>query len=76
MTRASRIHPILSAYQELHGAFNFGKTPLVPIGIKVIVHEKPIIRKSWETHGVDGWYLGLTMKHYRCHDVYITKTRG
>lgn len=76
MMRASRVHPTLSAYQELHGAFDFSKTPLAPIGIRVIVHEKLMVHKSWATHGVDGWYLGPAMKHYMYHSVYITKTRG
>ena len=40
------------------------------------MHEKLMVRKLWATHGVDGWYLGPAMKHYRCHTVYITKTRG
>ena len=34
MLQASRIHPSLSAYNELHGVFGFSKTPLVPLKIK------------------------------------------
>ena len=32
-------------------------------------------RKTWETHGENGWYLGMATSHYRCHRVYIPKTR-
>ena len=31
---------------------------------------------SWAVHGVKQWYLVPSTEHYRCHWVYITKTRG
>ena len=46
MLRASRIHPSLSAYNELYGAFDFNKTPLAPLEIRIIIHEKPSQRAS------------------------------
>ena len=76
MLRASRIYPSLSTYNELYGAFDFNKTPLAPLGIKIIIHEKPAQRASWDLHGVDGRYLGPAMEHYRCYRVYVTKTRA
>ena len=30
----------------------------------------------WASHGVKDWYIGPSMNHYRCHHVYVTKTRG
>jgi hypothetical protein len=41
LLRASRINPCLSAYTQLSGAFDYNATPLVPPGIKCIIHEKP-----------------------------------
>jgi hypothetical protein len=35
LLRPSPINPKLSAYAQIHGAFNFDKTPLAPPGIKV-----------------------------------------
>jgi hypothetical protein len=35
---ASRINPWLSAYAQVHGAFNFNHTPLAPPGTRVLVH--------------------------------------
>ena len=42
----------------------------------MIIHEKPTVRGTWESHGVKGWYLGPSMNHYWFHCVYVTKTRG
>ena len=74
LLRTSRINPKLSAHAQLHGAFDFNCTPLVPPGTKIIVHEKPQQRASWAPHGVDGWYLGPALHHYRCYRTYIIKT--
>jgi hypothetical protein len=58
LLRQSRINPKLSAYAQLEGNFDYNKTPLAPLGIKVVIHEKCGARRTWAPHGVDGWYLG------------------
>jgi hypothetical protein len=58
LLRQSRMNPRLSAHSFLNGPFNFNRTPLAPVGTKVIVHENPSIRGTWDAHGVDGWYIG------------------
>ena len=40
----SRVHPKISAYTEINVSFNSTKTPLAPIGIKVLVHENSNVR--------------------------------
>jgi hypothetical protein len=50
--------------------------PLAPPGTKVVIHEKPQQRKTWDPHGAEGWYLGPAMEHYRCHRVFTNKTRA
>jgi len=40
MLRQSRINPKLSAHDQLFGTFNYNRTPLAPLGTKVIIHEK------------------------------------
>ena len=75
LLRPSRINPMLSAEASLNGAFDYNSTPLAPPGTKVIVYETPDVRKTWDPHGVDGWYIGSAPKHYRCHRTYISKTR-
>ena len=74
MLRPSRLNPRLSAYAQLEGSFNFNATPLAPPGTKVVVHETPAARKSWAPHGIEGWYVGPAMKHYRCFRCFIPKT--
>jgi hypothetical protein len=74
LLRGSRINPQLSAQAQVHGAFDYNRTPLAPPGIRVLVHEKPATRGTWAPHAVDGWYLGPAMHHYRCYRVWIWET--
>ena len=76
LIRQSRMNPRLSGYAQLHGEFNYDAAPLPPPGKQVIIHENPTVRGTWASHGVKGWYLGPSTNHYRCHHVYVTKTRG
>ena len=76
MLRASCLNPKISAYMALERAFDYKKTTLAPPGTKVVIHEKPDKRASWAAHGVDGWYLGPAVEHYRCYRVYVTNTRA
>jgi len=73
LLRNSRINPRLSAEAQLNGQFDYNRTPLAPIGIKVIIHEKPGQKKTWDPHGALGWYLGMAPHHYRCWRIYVTK---
>lgn len=74
LLRASRINPRLSAQAQLHGAFDFNRTPLAPAGTRVMIHEKASVRGTWAPHAVDGWYLGPAEHHYRCYRVYVKET--
>jgi hypothetical protein len=76
LLRKSRINPRKSAYAQLNGHFDFNRTPLAPSGTLVIAHKKPDQRASWDPHGLDGYYLGPALDHYRCYPVHITKTKG
>ena len=76
MLRACRHNLKLSAYEALEGTFNYDATPMAPPGCKVIAFEAPGQRKTWAPHGVNGYYLGPAMDHYRCHTVYITSTHS
>lgn len=75
LTRTSRINPKLSAWAQLHGTFDFNRTPLGPPGSRVVVHDKPANRTSWAPHGLDGYYLGPALESYRCYRVWIRDTR-
>ena len=75
MMRSSRINPAISAYQQLNGKYDYASHPLAPPGIRVVAHVKPQQRESWAPHGLDGFYVGPALDHYRCYyNVWITKT--
>ena len=74
LLRSSRVNPRLSAYAYLNGNFDFNKTPLAPLGTKVVVHLKPDQRASWAYHGQAGWYVGPSREHYRCVKCYIPES--
>jgi hypothetical protein len=74
--RQSRINPRVSAYAQLYVHFDFNQAPMAPPGTRVVAHERPQQRASWDHHGVDGWYLGPAPDHYRCYRFHINKTKA
>ena len=76
LLRSSRINNNLSAYEQLEGTFDFNKTPLAPLGTKVLAYEMPSHQKTWDKHGKEGWYVGPAMKHYQCYRVLVKATQG
>jgi len=75
LLRASRLDPSVSAYQQLHGAYDFNSTPIAPPGTPIVTHVKPHERPSWAPHGEEGFYVGPAMEHYRCYKVLVTRTQ-
>jgi hypothetical protein len=65
LLRKSRVNPRMSAYAQLNGHFDFNRIPVAPPGTRIIAHEKPDKRASWDPHGLDGYYLGPALDHYR-----------
>jgi hypothetical protein len=77
MLLPSRINPKLSAYNQIWVNFNFNTTPLAPPGCRVVVHESPESRRTWASHGVQGfYYCEPAMNHYRNYKCYIPETNG
>ena len=76
LLRKSNQHPHLSAYAHWNGTFDYNAHPLAPPGCKTVVHETLDQRATWDEKGALAWYLGPAMDHYRCHDIYIPKTRS
>ena len=74
LLRNSRVNSKLSSYAYLFGNFDFNATPLAPPGTRIILHLKPEKRPSWGFHGEDGWYIGPSLKHYRCVKCFIPQT--
>jgi hypothetical protein len=51
LLRQSRVNPKISAQEAINGKFDFNATPLAPPGSKVVIHEKPGQRNSWDPTG-------------------------
>jgi hypothetical protein len=66
---------MISAYTQVHGEFDFNKTPLAPVGCKVIVHDRRNERGSWDNHGSHGFYIDRAPHHYRNYTCYMRDTR-
>ena len=54
LIRGSHINNKLLAHAQVHGAFDFNRTPLAPPVTQVLVHEKPLVKGTWARHAVDG----------------------
>ena len=76
LLRTARVNPKLSAHTYLFGNFDFNSTPLAPPGTKVVVHIKVDNRPTWGARGKDGWYVGPSLRHYRCVRCFIPATRS
>ena len=74
--RQSQKNPKMASHMALEGAFYYNKTPLAPLGTKVVMYKNNNKRASWAAYGVDAWYLVPEMNHYRCYHVYVTDTRA
>jgi hypothetical protein len=72
----SSIMPSMSAWAHFNGPFNYNVTPLLPLGRPIIIHNKPATRRTWDFHGSDRFYVGVSLKHYRCHCVIDSKTKS
>jgi hypothetical protein len=76
LLRASAVTPCISAYQQVRGVYDYCAHPFAPLGTKVVVFESPTQRQTWAAHGVEGWYIGPALDHYRCFTVYVNHTNS
>jgi hypothetical protein len=74
MLRQSRVTPAISAYEQLHGPYDFNRTPMAPPGTRAVILDDPSVRASFAPHGTDAFYIGPAMDHYRCSSFFIPST--
>ena len=55
--------------------FNYDATPLGPLGIPVIIHNKPIRLKSWNYIIRDGFGAGAVLNNYLCQRAIDIETK-
>ncbi len=75
LLRQAKADPKMSAYEFVQGKMDYNKMPLAPLGCAVQMHKSTSRQKTWDTHSLNGWYLGTSPKHYWCHNIFCTKTR-
>ena len=75
LLRCSRIDTPIFAWAQLHGTFDFSAHPIAPLGMRIVLHEKPHQRATWAPHGVEGFYLGPALNYYRCYRGWVIKTQ-
>jgi hypothetical protein len=76
LLRQSGISYFMSAYHQLHGAYDFVKHPMAPAGTKVIVFDPKGTRGTWANKGTDGFYVAPALTHVGCYVVYMPETRS
>ena len=76
MLCTSRLHSHMSSFTHMDSPFDYNTTPIAPPGIKILVYETPQQHKTWDQHGIDAWYIGYCLDHYRCHKTYAPATPG
>jgi hypothetical protein len=74
LLRKSRRFPNLSAYAAIWGNYDYNAHPIAPPGTRVMVYETPAQRNTFGAHGVEGWYIGPALNHYRCFTCFIPTT--
>ena len=64
MIKPSRRKSQISVHAMVEGSFDFNRMLLAPPGTKVIVHEKHNKIRTWNQHGIQGWYIVLSVENY------------
>ena len=76
LLRQSNAVPTISAWQYVHGKFDYNKIPLAPMGCAVQLYQSSERRASWAANTIDSRYLQTSPEHYRCHIIYVKKTKS
>merc|ERR1711884_347001 len=76
LIQPSCINPAISAYNQIHGIFDFNATPLSIPGIKVCVHDRPAINGSWADKGTKAFYINRAPNHYRKIVCWVPSTNA
>ena len=70
LLRQSALNPRISAWEFFQGPFDFNKTPLGPVGCRVLIHAKPATRRSWD------FRAGPALDSYRCFKLVKSDTKS
>ena len=76
LLRQSALNPRISAWEYFQGPFDFNKTPLGPVGCRVLIHAKPATRRTWDFRAKEGFYIGPALDSYRCFKLVKSDTKS
>jgi hypothetical protein len=72
----SHVALTVSAWQYIPRPFDYNKMPLAPMGCAVQIHESSEQQRTWAVNTINGWYLQTSPEHYRCHQIYVKKSKS
>ena len=49
---------------------------MAPPGTRAVIYIDAVTRASWGPRGIDVWYCGPVLDHYRCGYVYVPEHRS
>ncbi len=70
------LNPRISAWEFFHGPFDFNKTPLGPVGCRVLIHAKPVTHCLWDFRAKKGFYTGPVLDSYWCFKLVKSDTKS
>jgi hypothetical protein len=76
MLPTSRINPNMSAYEAIHGPYNWNRFPLASPGCKAMIYEAAESQRSWACYNTDAWYVGPSLGHYQCNHYFVPNTHA
>jgi hypothetical protein len=76
LLRQATLNPRISAWEFFQGPFDFNKTPLGPVGCRVLIHAKPATRCLWDFCAKNGFYIGPALDSYRCFKLVNADTKS
>ena len=72
-----QLHTSFGGFGEyFQGPFDFNKMPLGPVGCRVLIHAKPVTRRSWDFQAKQGFYIGPALNSYRCFKLVNADTKS
>jgi hypothetical protein len=71
MLQPLQIEPTKSAYEALHGPYDWNQFPLALPGCKAVIYETPKSRTLWGSRGTNAWYVGPFFNHYQCNHYFV-----
>jgi hypothetical protein len=76
MLRTLRKESTENAYEELHGVFDWNKTPLAPLGNKGMVYITPDTRDTFVPHCNEAFTVSRAPFHHQLFKLFVPATKG